>query len=170
MISKKGKMMRLELFFLILLLSSICNAYGIETKSDIPQAETTIPIDEQINASEMQSQISMVGADVSSVVFSLNWQNKGSYLEMTLKSPSGEQINQSAQAPTIYSKGELDTYYIVPNPEPGNWTAIIEAKKVPSKGEHYVFFASKVPGRAAITHNETESSDLSNTTTETNST
>lgn len=138
--------MRLKMFFLVLLLSSICTAYGIETKSDIPKAETPIPIDGQINASEMQSQISMVGSNVSSVVFSLNWQNKGSDLEMTLKSPSGDQINQSAQAPTIYKKEELDTYYIVTNPEPGNWTAIIEAKKVPSEGEHYVFFASKVPG------------------------
>jgi hypothetical protein len=163
-------MMRLKLFFLVLLLTSICTAYGIETKSDIPQTETTIPIDGQINASEMQSQILMVGPDVSSMIFALNWQNKGSDLEMTLKSPNGDQINQSAQAPTIYKKEELDTYYIVSNPEPGNWTAIIEAKKVPPKGEHYVFFAAKAQGKAAIADNETESSDLSKSPIETKST
>jgi hypothetical protein len=140
-------MMRLKLFFIVLLLSSICTVYGIETKSDIPHAEATVPIDGQINASEIKSQISTVGSDVSSVVFSLNWQNNGSDLEMTLKSPSGDQINQSAQAPTIYKKEELSTYYIVPNPEPGNWTAIIEAKNVPSEGEHYVFFAAEVLGK-----------------------
>jgi hypothetical protein len=162
-------MMRLKLLFVVLLLSSICTAYGIETKNDIPKAEITIPIDGHINASEMQSQISIVGSDVSSVVFSLSWQNKGSDLEMTLKSPGGDQINQSAQAPTIYKKEELDTYYIVPNPEPGNWTAIVEAKNVPSEGEHYVFFAAKVLGKEAIADNEKESVDLSNSSNETNS-
>ena len=162
--------MQLKLFFLILMLSLICTASGIDTENMLPQTETTIPIDGQINASEVQSQISMIGSDVSSVVFALNWQNKGSDLEMTLRSPSGDQINQSAQAPTIYKKEEFDTYYIVPNPEPGNWTAIIEAKNVSSKGEHYVFFAAKVLGKAAIADNETKTADLSNSGNETNST
>jgi hypothetical protein len=162
--------MQLKLFFLILMLSLICTASGIDTENMLPQTETTIPIDGQINVSEMQSQISMIGSDVSSVVFALNWQNKGTDLEMTLRSPSGDQINQSAQEPTIFKKEELDTYYIVPNPEPGNWTAIIEAKNAPSEGEHYVFFAAKVLGKAAIADNETESVDLSRSSNETNST
>jgi hypothetical protein len=161
--------MRLKLFFTILLLSLICTAFGIETENIMPQIETTIPIDGQINASEVQSQISMIGSDVSSAVFALNWQNKGSDLEMILRSPSGDQINQSAQAPTIFKKEELNTYYIVANPEPGNWTAIIEAKNVPSEGEHYVFFAAKLLGQAAIAVNETESVDLSNSSNEANS-
>jgi hypothetical protein len=162
--------MQLRLFFIILLISLVYTAYGIETENILPQTETTIPIDGRINASETQSQISMIGSNVSSVIFALNWQNKGSDLEMILKSPSGDQINQSAQAPIIYKKEEFDTYYIVPNPESGNWTSIIEAKNVPPKGEHYVFFASKALGKAAIRDNETESADLSNSSSQTNST
>ena len=162
--------MRLESIFLVLLLALIGIASGIEAVDDGPQVGTTIPINAQINASEVQSQYSMIGSDVSSAVFSLNWQNMGSDLEMTLRSPSGDQINQSAQMPIIYTKEELDTYYIVPNPEPGNWTAIIEAKNVSSKGEDYVFFAAQLLGNATIADNETVSDNSTNYVNQTNST
>ena len=162
--------MRLESIFFVLLLALIGITSGIEAVDDGPQVGATIPINARINASEVQSQNLMIGSDVSSAVFSLNWQNMGSDLEMTLRSPSGDQINQSAQMPVIYTKEELDTYYIVPNPEPGNWTAIIEAKNVSSKGEDYVFFAAQLLGNATIADNETVSDNSTNYVNQTNST
>ena len=72
--------------------------------------------------------------------------------------------------PIIYTKEELDAYYIVPNPEPGNWTAIIEAKNVSSKGEDYVFFAAQLLGNATIADNETVSDNSTNYVNQTNST
>jgi hypothetical protein len=63
---------------------------------------------------------------------------------MALRTPSGVSINQSAQTPIGYTKEKLDTYYVIPDPEPGNWTAIIEAKNVSPGGEDYVFFTTQV--------------------------
>jgi hypothetical protein len=168
---ERGKIMRLELIFLAVLLTLIYMASGIETEDIGPQIGTTIPLNAQINASEVQIQNSIIGSNVSFAVFSLNWQNIGSDLEMTLISPSGGQINQSAQMPIVYTKEEINAYYTVPNPEPGNWTAIIEAKNVSSKGEEYVFFAAQVLGDVTVGDDEMESSaDLSNSINQTNST
>jgi hypothetical protein len=134
------------MLFLGLLFSFICIASSIDTVEDAPQVGTVIPVTGQINASESQSQISMIETNMSSVIFTLTWQNSDSDLEMSLTSPSGEQINQSAQIPIVYKKEKILAYYMVPNPMPGNWTAIIEAKKVPSEGENYAFFVAPMTG------------------------
>jgi len=162
--------MRLEMLFLGLLFSLICIASSIDTAEDAPQIGTVIPVSGQINASESQSQISMIEADVSSAVFSLNWQNADSDLEMSLTSPSGEQINQSAQMPIIYKKEKMHAYYIVPIPMQGNWMAIIEAKKVPSEGENYSFFAAQMTGIETIAEDLAGSEDLANSANQINST
>jgi len=161
-------MMRLESIFLVLLLALIGITSGIEAGDDVPLVGTTIPINARINASEVQSQNSMIGSDVSSAVFSLIWQNMGSDLEMTLRSPSGDQIDQSAQMPIIYKKKEIEAQYIVQNPEPGNWTAVIEAKNVSSTGEDYIFFVVQLLGNVTIADNEMVSSDSSNSVNQTN--
>jgi hypothetical protein len=158
------------MLFLGLLFSLICIASSIDTAEDAPQIGTVIPVSGQINASESQSQISMIEANVSSVVFSLNWQNADSDLEMSLTSPSGEQINQSAQMPIVYKKEKIHTYYIVPIPTQGNWTAIIEAKKVPSEGENYTFFAAQMTGIETIAEDLAGSEDLANSANQINST
>jgi hypothetical protein len=162
--------MRRELLFLSFIFSLIWIVSSIDTVEIAPQIGTVIPVNGLINASESQSQISMIDANISSLTFSLNWENMDSDLEMSLESPSGEQINQSAQTPIIYKKEKIDIYYIIPNPEPGNWTAIIEAKKVPSEGEKYVFFAAQVLGIETIAENSTESEELTSTVNETEST
>lgn len=162
--------MRLKSIFFVLLLALIGIASSIEAGDDGPQVGATIPINARINASEVQSQNLMIGSDVSSAVFSLNWQNMGSDLEMTLRSPSGDQIDQSAQMPIIYKKKEIETLYIVQNPEPGNWTAVIEAKNVSSKGEEYAFFVAQLLGNVTIADIETVSSDSSNSDNQTNGT
>jgi hypothetical protein len=168
-ISRKVKTVRFEAIFLVMILTLMGMASSIEAGDEGPQVGTTIPIDAQINASEVQSQNSMIGSNVSSAVFSLNWQNMGSDLEMTLRSPSGGLIDQSAGMPIVYAKEKLDTYYIVPAPEPGNWTAIIEAKNVSSKGEEYVFFVAQVLSKTKIANNETQSDGTSDSANQTNS-
>jgi hypothetical protein len=162
--------MRLEVLFLGLLFSLICIASGIDTVEDAPQIGDVIPVSGQINASESQSQISMIETNVSSVVFSLSWQNADSDLDMSLITPSGDQINQSAQMPIIYKKENIYAYYIVPDPMPGNWTAIIEAKKVPSEGENYDFFAAQMTGMETMAEDLAGSEDSLNSTSQINST
>jgi hypothetical protein len=154
--------LRYELLFLGLLFSLSCIASSIDAEEDTPQIGDVIPINGQINASESQSQISMIEGNASFVAFYLNWQNMDSDLEMTLKSPSGVEIDQSAQMPIIYKKEKINAYYIIPNPELGNWTAIIEAKKVPPEGEKYSFFAAPVSAPQTISENLEESEDSVN--------
>jgi hypothetical protein len=161
-------MIRTELLFLALLFSLVCMAYGSETENGMPPLEVTVPLNGHINASETLSQISIIGSDVASASFSLYWQNEESDLEMTLRSPSGLLINQSVQMPTIYKKDKIDTYYIVENPETGNWTAMIEAKNVSAKGEDYTFFVAKVLGNESIPANPIEPGNLSETGNQTN--
>jgi hypothetical protein len=142
--------MRYETFFIILLLSFVCIASGVGAETANPQLATAIPTNGHINASEKLSQISNIGYDTSCAIFALNWQNEESDLEMALRAPSGVSINQSAQMPVGYTKEKLDTYYVIPDPEPGNWTVIIEAKNVSAGGEDYVFFAAQVLGKTPV--------------------
>lgn len=152
--------MRHKAFFIVLLLSLACIASGIGAETSTPQLATAIPTNGHINAFEKLSQISNIGSDASSAIFALNWQNEESDLEMTLRSPSGVSINQSAQMPIGYTKEKLDTYYVIPGPEPGNWTAIIEAKNVSAGGEDYVFFTTQVL-KTPVTYNEANPADSS---------
>jgi hypothetical protein len=70
--------------------------------------------------------------------------------------------------PIIYKKKEIEAQYIVQNPEPGNWTAVIEAKNVSSTGEDYIFFVVQLLGNVTIADNEMVSSDSSNSVNQTN--
>jgi len=145
-----------------------CLASGSETESDMPAIELIVPVNGHINASETLSQISTVGPNVSSASFSLYWQNEENDLSMTLKSPSGLMIDQSAQLPTIYQKENQSIYYIVQDPEAGNWTAMIEALNVSAQGEEFTFFGDLVAGNEAVPENITESESLSEAGNQTN--
>jgi hypothetical protein len=142
-------------------------ASGVETEDGMPPIEIIVPVNGYINASETLTQISTVGPNVSSASFSLYWQNGENDLGMTLKSPSGLVIDQSAQPPTIYEKGNQSIYYIVQDPEAGNWTAMIEALNVSAQGEEFTFFGDLL-GNEAIPENITEPESLSEAENQTN--
>jgi hypothetical protein len=154
-------MMRKELLFIALFLSLICMASAAETDDELPPMEITVPVNGHINASETLWHNLTVGSNISSVSFALYWPNEGSDLEMALISPSGLLINQSAQMPTVYKRENMNAYYIVQEPEAGNWTAMIEAKNVSASGEDYTFFMAQILGNELIPENLTEPGTLS---------
>lgn len=98
---------------------------------------TPIPICRHINASETISMNSRVETGTFSTSFVLTWIDASSQMEMILRSPSGLLLNPSAESPIVYSKNKTMLYFIVPSPEPGNWSEIITAKNLSQKGEDY---------------------------------
>ncbi len=120
---------------LIALIGSLCLAYGVETAEDA--LETTSPICRYINASETHQLNFSVGSNVTAAFFLLDFANDTSELEMVLITPSGTIIDSSTAGPATYQRENLSICYIVPDPEPGEWTAEITAKDVPETGEEY---------------------------------
>ncbi len=56
---------------------------------------------------------------------------------MKLVSPGEREINSSAEPPINYQKNDSLIFYIVPDPEPGNWTAKVIAPMALQTGEDY---------------------------------
>jgi hypothetical protein len=80
--------------------------------------------------------------DVSAAAasFLLDWGNVTSNVEMTLITPRGESIEPSAGGEYAYYKENNSLYYIVPNPQMGEWVAVISAGNVPGGSEEYCAF------------------------------
>jgi hypothetical protein len=122
---------------LIALIGSLCLAYGVETAEDALDLEVTSPICKYINASETHQLNFSVGSNVTAASFILDFANDTSELEMVLITPSGSRIDSATGEPITYQRDNLSIYYIVPDPEPGEWTAEITARDVPETGEEY---------------------------------
>jgi len=63
----------------------------------------------------------------------------GSELNLTLISPTGKVMEAGVYPVIEYWKGENSIWYVIDLPEPGVWTAGIDAIDVPEEGEPYTF-------------------------------
>lgn len=113
-----------------------------------------------LNATGSSRLNSNIGSNLSAVTFLLDWTNVSSSLEMTLSMPDGQKIDSSARPPVIYGKNESTEYFLVPNPEPGEWTAEVKANSVPDKGEDYCLTTIFILGPESMQGNTTGSEQL----------
>jgi len=134
-------MKRIELIFiaLITIFGSFSFAFGEETADDLDQG-LTVPTCGHIYSSEAYTLNSVVGLNVTSVSFILSCGEAADEMEMVLVTPSGMRIDPEAGKPITYQRDADLICYIVPYPEPGNWTAEITARAVPEMGEDYCAF------------------------------
>jgi len=79
----------------------------------------------QVNASETLSLNSTISSGLRSASFILVWTDMNSSLEMALTTPGGLRLDSSAE--DVYGRDKGIVYFVVPDPEPGNWTAVITA-------------------------------------------
>jgi hypothetical protein len=144
-------MKRIELIFLALIaiFSSFSFAFGEETADDLGQG-LTVPTCGRIYASETHMLNSAIGSNATSVSFILSWGETAGDLDMVLVTPSGMKIDPEAKEPISYQRNASLIYYIVPYPEPGNWTAEITARDVPEAGEDYCAFTVLDEDEAAM--------------------
>lgn len=125
---------------LIALIGSICPAHGDSEENAFGEG-LVIPISRYINESETHLMNVSVSSNVTMASFLLDWMDVTSVLEMVLISPSGTRIDSSAEEPITYNMTSDAIYYVVPDPEPGVWTAEITALDVPETGEEYYSYS-----------------------------
>lgn len=154
-------MERFELIFiaLITILGSLSCAFGDETTNDLNQG-LAVPTCGHINASETQLLNSTVELNVAYATFILSWENETTDLEIVLITPSGMVIDHAAEKPIIYQKNASLISYMIPNPEPGNWTSKITAMAVPEMGENYCVFTILDEGVATVLDSSSNISDV----------
>ncbi len=135
----------ISIIALIALIGSICPAYGVDSEENALDEGLVIPICRYINASETHLMNLSVSSNIAFASFLLDWWGATSVLEMVLISPSGTHIDSSVEGPITYnesvSSGVNSIYYVVPDPEPGVWTAEIRALDVPESGEEYCSYS-----------------------------
>lgn len=122
---------------LIALVGSLSLAWGAETTEDSLDEGLVVPFHGYINASEPFQMSVSVGSNVTFASFFVDWMNLSSDLDMTLVSPSGRNIDSSVGEPIAFNESNASIYYMVPDPEPGEWVATVTAKEVPAVGEEY---------------------------------
>lgn len=106
----------------------------------------------QIRPTEIVSFNTTVDLNTSELSFVLVWENTTSSLDAVLYSPSGMEINSSAQPPVIYNKNMTLVYYVIYSPEPGEWVAKVRANAVPDIGESYwVIFDTAAASEEVVT-------------------
>lgn len=145
-------------FVILLMISvSLCLANGAGQENSTIDQEVVVPINGHINASETQSLNFTVGPDVASASFILTWGKTMGNLDMALITPSGMQVDPASDVQIIYKKNIDDDkrnmsmlFYIVPEPETGDWTAEITATAVPEMGADYTAFIIPTGEEGAI--------------------
>jgi hypothetical protein len=143
------KRIELMLIALITIIGSFSYAFGEEIADALDQGPT-IPACGHINESETHLLNSTIGSNITSASFILSWSETADDLEMVLFAPSGMRIGPDAGEPVIYQRNASLIYYIVPNPEPGDWTAEITAGSVPEAGGDYCAFTVLDENEAAV--------------------
>lgn len=78
-----------------------------------------------------------VDSSISEATVIVGW--PGSELNLTLTSPSGEEINSNLSPAVQCWKTDISMGYVIDSPEPGLWTARIDTVIVPEEGENYTF-------------------------------
>ncbi len=134
-------MKRIKLMFiaLITIFTSFSFASGEEIADDLDQG-VTVPTCGHIYASETHTANYDIGLNITSASFILSRGETTYDMEMVLVTPSGTEIDPDATEPITYLRDANLIYYIVPYPEPGNWTAKIIAGAIPEMGEDYCAF------------------------------
>jgi hypothetical protein len=122
---------------LIGLIGFLCLFCGVQASEDAQDEELAIPICKIIKSDEIHRLNFSVEPDVGAASFLMDWGNITSDLEMVLVTPSGKSINSSTGKPIAYFKDNQSLYYIVPNPEAGEWIAEVIPNEVPKTGEEY---------------------------------
>lgn len=79
----------------------------------------------------------LMDSTVKKAAVQLIW--SGSELNLVLTSPSGSVMQEGTYPVVEYDKDSNAIWYVLDAPEPGIWTAQIEAVDVPEEGEEYVF-------------------------------
>lgn len=125
------------LILLAALIGSMILACGVQTSEDAQEPDLVIPECKFINESETHQMSFNILSNVTEVSFLMDYTYKTSDLEMVIIAPSGDIIDSTVGEPVIYEKENISLYYIIPEPELGEWKAEITAKDVPEGGEEY---------------------------------
>jgi hypothetical protein len=129
----------------ILIVSSLPISFAAENVENLSEMSTDIPESGLIHATQTILLNETIDANTSSFLFVLTWLNATSNLDATLLTPSGVKIDSTAQPPVIYGTNKSLIFYILPNADVGEWSAMITAKDVPDMGESYWAIFSAIP-------------------------
>jgi hypothetical protein len=130
---------------MVLVISSLPISFSADNTGNLSEISTSLPESGQIHAAQTILSNVTIDTKISSLMFVLTWLNATSNLEATLIAPSGVKIDSTAQLPVIYGVNKSLIFYILPNAEVGQWTAMITAKDVPDMGESYWALFSTTP-------------------------
>ena len=133
-------MIRNGLIFTLLVFGALCLASFAQI-IDLDSNQTMmVPTCNNIGPSETLLQNSLIDSNLTSISFILSWSDSTNSPEMVLRTPGAHEINQFVEPPIIYEKNDTIIYYIIPNPEIGNWTLEINTNDQSSKDEDYCLF------------------------------
>ncbi|NPV62190.1 MAG: hypothetical protein HPY61_06090 [Methanotrichaceae archaeon] len=127
----KAESVILALIVVFMALSFPCS--GQAEQGALPEG-VTVPLCRHINASETQVLDHFMTPNLSSVSFILTWGNASFDLMMALRKPDGAIVNSSADLPVVFQRNRSLQYYIIPDPEPGEWRADVFARTAPEGG------------------------------------
>jgi len=130
---------------MVLVISSLPITFGANNTGNLSEISTYLPESGQIHAAQTILSNVTIDTKISSLMFVLTWQNATSNLEATLIAPSGLKIDSTAQSPVVYGVNTSLIFYILPNAEVGQWTAMITANDAPDMGESYWALFSTTP-------------------------
>ena len=88
-----------------------------------------------------------IDSTISTALFVIHWIRSESDLNLVLYSPNGTRIDSSVAVTDFsiyYEENTTYEYYVIQNPEYGNWTMEITAINVPSDGEDYCAFVNTI--------------------------
>ncbi len=107
-----------------------------------------------VNAGDTASFLARVDSSVREAIFAINWADAGNGLDLTLLDPNGRRIDPAAAAtdPVVdFVSGATYAYYVVRQPEPGEWTLEIAVAATTRAGDEPVMFDISVQGVADLT-------------------
>jgi len=143
---------------LVMLVGSLCPAYAAEDAAALDEG-LVIPMCRYINPSETHQMDVSVDEEITMASFLMDWRNVTSDLEMVLITPSGARINSTVGEPITFDKNGSSIYYIVPDPQPGQWIAEIAAKNAPVGGEEYCAYSFLDTEGTATVYSSSDSDD-----------
>lgn len=130
---------RAELAILLAALAAISTIFWVGPAA-AQNGLLNVPACGTIGPSQTFSQGFAIEPNATSVSFVLSWANKTSELEMTLQTPAGQEMDSRVEAPDSWSKSDNLEFFIISNPLPGTWTAVVKAGNLPSGVEDYCLY------------------------------
>jgi len=126
-----------SLIISMIFMGAICSSSMAQDSEDDAIMESAVPICGNLSALQVATANTSVDTDLASLSFILMRGNLTSVLDMQVFDPSGAAINSSAQLPVIYGEDQTLSFFIIPEPKMGIWTAEITGISVPGEGESY---------------------------------